>query len=77
MTYHCSFIPTPLGEARRSAGLTQEELAHLSGVKLATIQKLERNPDSLYTARTENTLRLAIALGTTVEQLVPLAPSQK
>lgn len=63
---------TPLGDARRRAGLTQEDLAARSGVKLSTLQKLERDPRSLRTARTETTLRLARALGVTAEALVDL-----
>mgnify|MGYP004593326195 FL=1 len=63
---------TTIKEARLKAGLTQEELAMKSGVKLSTLQKLERGVNSMNGATAETVLRLARALGVTVEDLVTI-----
>ncbi len=63
---------TTIKEARIKAGLTQEELAMKSGVKLSTLQKLERGVNSMNGATAETVLRLARALGVTVEDLVTI-----
>ena len=52
----------------RDAGLTQMQVAHLAGVSRRAVQDYERStrlPSSV-----ECVLRTAIALGTTVEQLI-------
>ena len=61
---------TILKEYRQKAGITQEELAMRSGVKLSTLQKLETGKNSLNGAAAETVLRLARALGVSVEALV-------
>ena len=63
---------TTIKEARLKAGLKQEELAMKSGVKLSTLQKLERGVNSMNGATAETVLRLAHALGVTVEDLVTI-----
>lgn len=52
---------TTIKEARLKAGLKQEELAMKSGVKLSTLQKLERGASSVNGATVETILRLAIS----------------
>ena len=61
---------TDLKEYRQKAGITQEELAMRSGVKLSTLQKLETGKNSINGAAAETVLRLARALGISVEALV-------
>lgn len=61
---------TTIKEARLNAGLKQEELAMKSGVKLSTLQKLERGASNINGATVETVLRLAHTLGVTVEDLV-------
>ncbi len=63
---------TTIKEARLKAGLKQEELAMKSGVKLSTLQKLERGASSVNGATVETILRLAHALGVTVEDLATI-----
>ena len=63
---------TTIKEARLNAGLTQEELAIKSGVKLSTLQKLERGVNSINGATAETVLRLARALGVSIDELVKI-----
>lgn len=64
------YLANRLGDLRREAGMSQAQLSKASGVNLTTLQKLENGANSLLGAKTENTLRIARALGITVEQLV-------
>lgn len=64
-----AYLANRLGTLRREHGLTQQELSRLSGVGLSTLQKLENGANRLLGARTEIVLRLAKALGVTVEAL--------
>lgn len=59
-----------LGEIRRAAGLSQQELSTRSGVKITTIQKLESGANDIMGAKVATVLALASALDTTVEELV-------
>jgi transcriptional regulator with XRE-family HTH domain len=61
-------------EARRRAGLTQKELARLSGVSLSLIRKVEQGerPD----VRIESVNKLSRALGVTVTGLLGQDPPQ-
>lgn len=59
-----------LGDLRRSAGLSQQELSEKSGVKISTIQKLESGTNDMMGAKVGTVLALARALETTVEDLV-------
>lgn len=61
---------TKLKSLRLASGMTQEELAAASGVKLATLQKLETGANHLSGARADTVLRLARSLGTTVEAIL-------
>ena len=63
---------TTIKEARLNAGVTQEELAIKSGVKLSTLQKLERGVNSINGATAETVLRLARALGVSIDELVKI-----
>jgi transcriptional regulator with XRE-family HTH domain len=56
-----------LGEARRRAELTQDELAALAGVDQTTISSLETGRKS--SPRYETVIKLAKALGISPEQL--------
>ena len=59
-----------LGDIRRSAGLSQQELSEKSGVKISTLQKLESGANDLMGAKVGIVLALAKALDTTVEDIV-------
>ena len=59
-----------LGDLRRAAGLSQQDLSTKSGVKIATLQKLESGANDLMGAKVSTVLALAKALETTVEDLV-------
>lgn len=59
-----------IGDLRRAAGLSQQDLSNKSGVKLTTIQKLESGVNDLMGAKVGTVLALAKALETTVEDLV-------
>lgn len=60
-----------LKKYRRIAGLTQEQLAHKSGVDATIISRLERGVRER--ASYENIVRLARALNLEPEELVPIA----
>lgn len=55
---------------RLAAGMTQEQLAFASNVKISTIQKIERGFSDINGIRLDTALKLACALGITVEELV-------
>ena len=59
-----------LGALRRERGLTQQQLADRSGVKIVTIQKLENGTNRVLGAQTETILRLTAALNTTMDELL-------
>ena len=63
-------IKYKLGDLRRAAGLSQQDLSEKSCVKIATIQKLESGANDLMGAKVGTVLALARALETTVEELV-------
>ena len=63
------YLANRLGRMRRERGLTQQQLSRLSGVGLSTLQKLENGANRLLGARTEIVLKIARALGVTVEEL--------
>lgn len=67
-----AYLANKLGNVRRSAGMTQSQLSQASGVNLTTLQKLENGTNRILGARTEITLKLAKALGVTVEDLVSI-----
>lgn len=57
---------------RKQQKLTQEELALRAGVKLSTLQKIERADNMPSGTSVEVAVRLARALGVQVEELVRL-----
>ena len=59
-----------LGDLRRAAGLSQQDLSIKSGVKISTLQKLESGANDMMGAKVGIVLALARALDTTVEDLV-------
>lgn len=64
-----TYLSNKLGALRRAANLTQQQLAAKSGVNLTTLQKLENGANRVLGAKVETVLRLAKALGVTVEDL--------
>lgn len=61
-----------LKRQRKSAGLTQQELAGRSGVKLRMIQAYEQNYQDISKAEVGSMIRLAKALSCSVEDLLSL-----
>lgn len=59
-----------LKRQRKSAGLTQQELAEKSGVKLRMIQAYEQNYQDISKAEVGSMIRLAKALSCSVEDLL-------
>lgn len=64
-----AYLANHLGALRRERGLTQQQLSVKSGVGLSTLQKLENGANRLLGARTEIVLKIAKALGVTIEEL--------
>lgn len=62
-------MPQRLAKYRRAAGLSQAQLAALSGVNLRTLQKLEIGERAIDRAQVSIVLALARVLGVTVEEL--------
>lgn len=65
-----------LGDYRQAAGLTQAGLAEASDLPLSTLQKLERSCGkgvrSIERMELRNAVKLAVALGITLEQLAEI-----
>jgi transcriptional regulator with XRE-family HTH domain len=61
-----------LKRARRNAGLTQQQLADITGVPLRVIQSYEQGQRSLETAGMESVRRICRALGCRVEDIRPI-----
>ena len=61
-----------LGDLRRARGMSQWDLAMLSGVKLSALQCLEQGRNDIRGARADNVIRLARALGVTAEDLIDI-----
>lgn len=59
-----------LKELRSEQNWTQEDLARVSGVKLATIQKLEGGFNNICKAQFDTLYGLASAFGVSIEYLV-------
>ena len=59
-----------LKRQRESAGLTQQELARRSGVKLRMIQAYEQNYQDISKAEVGSVIKLAKALSCSVEDLL-------
>ena len=59
-----------IGEVRKARRMTQEQLATVSGVKLSTLQKLERGVNDPRGAEAETICRIARVLGMHAEDFV-------
>ena len=59
-----------LKELRINKGLRQEDLSNISSVKLSTIQKLEVKQNNIGNASIDTVMKLAGALGLTVEEFM-------
>lgn len=55
-------------ERRTAAGISQRELAEMSGVGVKTIRRIEA--DASYATTVHNAARIAQALGTTIDDLI-------
>ena len=64
-----SYIANPLQQARKAAGLTQKQLAEITGIPLTLIQKLENGTREMAKVNVGYALKIARALGTTAEAL--------
>lgn len=65
-----AYLGNRLGDLRQSRGMTQAALAAKAGLALVVVQKLENGTRGILRTQTVNALRLAGALGVTVEELV-------
>lgn len=57
---------------RMNAGLSQSELAELSGIPVRTIQQYEQNQKNINAAKVETVVKLAKTLNTSVERLIEI-----
>lgn len=63
-------VITPLARIRRERGMTQAQLAEATGMPFQAISRLERGAREIGNTRGDTLLRLAQALGTTVDELI-------
>lgn len=66
----------PIKTLRTAQGLSQEQLATEAGIKLTTLQKLERDASSIAGARVKTIYAIAQVLGVTVEKLLDMERCQ-
>lgn len=59
-----------LKRIRVSNGLTQTELANLSGINVKSIASYEQNPNKINKASVETIYNIADSLGCTIEDLI-------
>jgi len=59
-----------LKEIREQKGLSQKKLAELSGVKLATVQKLDGGINNVNKAQADTLYKLAKVLEVSIEDLI-------
>lgn len=59
-----------LTKLRQKAGLTQQQLAFLSGVNIKNIQRYEREPSTILTAQADNIKKLSNALDCDINKLL-------
>ena len=59
-----------LQSLRAAAGLTQKQLAEAAGVNIRQIQKIEAGEIQIGNVTLQNAVRLAEALGVTIESLL-------
>lgn len=67
---HCDRKESRLKSARRRCGMTQEELAELSGVSLNTIRAYERKAKDIGKAQTDIVLQLSEALKCNISDIL-------
>lgn len=70
ITQHKSQSVNPLKRQRKSAGLTQQELAEMSGVKIRMIQAYEQNYQDISKAEVGSVLKMAKVLKCLPEDLI-------
>ena len=75
--YRAVHPETNLKALRTLAGLSQSELAELSGVPVRTIQQYEQRQKNINKAQAETLLRLARVLCCSVEELMEKVPTDK
>ena len=68
--YRAANPETRLKQIRRRAGLSQSELAKMSGVPVRTIQQYEQRQKSINKANAEYLIMLARALHCSAEELI-------
>lgn len=66
---------SPIRDARKSAGLSREQLCVKAGITLATLQNLESGRRT--GCRLETARNIATVLGTTVDVLFPIPPQRE
>ena len=59
-----------LSKLRLDQGFTQQQLSEKSHVTISTLQKLESGTNDIHKAQVDTVLKLARALGVTIEELV-------
>lgn len=64
------YLANKVGALRRKAGMTQAQLSKATGVTLSLLQKYENGQRSILGARAETALKIAKALGVTVEEML-------
>lgn len=62
--------PSKLKKTRESAGISQSELARLSGVNLRSVQMYEQKVNDIDKAQAKTIYKLSIALGCEIEDLL-------
>lgn len=66
------YNPTELKQARKAKGLTQKELAEVTGINLRTLQHYEQGSKDLNLAAAITVYAIADALGVKIEDLLDL-----
>lgn len=72
--YHMLHLHTNLRRARERFGLSQGDLAEMSGVSVRTIQEFEQRRKNINKAQLDTVYPLALALCTTMEALMERVP---
>lgn len=74
--YRAAFPESRIKRRRAGVGLSQRELADLSGIPLRTVQQYEQRQKSLARAGAETVIRLAMALSCRPIDLLDLVPPE-
>ena len=70
--YNLRKVNTNLKMLRQNAGLSQSELAEITGVPLRTIQQYEQKQKNINAAKAETVIKLAKELNCSVEVLMEI-----